>query len=158
PQLLLDSRFPAPKGRQDYAVEGHPELAISVMPGDMADLETRKAATDALARAGIPTLRVLAIGTIDGKPAYLHRRMETGTDEPNWITGRGPLLSAVTKKSADEILSRLAKADLGPKEAELWIDSQGRVFVDTANVVPASESSEWARFYARQTAGHLENV
>ncbi len=158
PQLLLDRRFPAPKGRQDYAVEGHPDLAISVMPGDMAGLEARKAATDALARAGIPVLRVLEVGTIDGKPAYLHRRMETGTDEPNWITGRGPLLSAVTKKSADEIISRLQKAGLGPKDSELWIDSQGRVFVDTSSVVPASESPEWSRFYARQTAGHLESV
>jgi hypothetical protein len=158
PQLLLDARFPAPKGREDFAVEGHPDLAISIMPGDMAELEARKAATDALAKAGVPVLRVLQTGTIDGKPAYLHRRMETGTEEPNWITGRGPLLSATTKKSADEILARLEKAGLGPKDSELWIDGQGRVFVDASSVVPASESPEWSRFYARQTAGHLENV
>ncbi len=161
-QLLTDPRFPAPKDRQVFAVKGHPELAISVLIGEDASLqalELRKANLEKLAAAGVPTLRVLEIGTIDGRPAYLHRRMATGTGRPNWLTDRGPILDEGTKRALDEARAKLEKSGIGVKEAELWFDSNGRVFIDAPKgVVTKAESGPWSSFYVRQTTGHMESV
>src|SRR5579883_1200134 len=165
-QLYLDARFPKPKGQQDYAVEGKPDLSITLLgpehptqtelADELAQLRQRQADLDRLAKAGVPALRVLEIGVVDGRPAYLHRRMETGTDAPNWLTSRGSYLDEATKTSADEIAAKLRASGIGVKEAVIYADSKGRLFVDAPNGIVTE--GPWADFYARQTIGRLESI
>jgi hypothetical protein len=165
-QLYLDPRFPKPKGHQDYAVEGKPDLAITLLgpehptetelADELAQLRQRQSDLDRLAKAGVPALRVLEIGVVDGRPAYLHRRMETGTGEPNWMTSRGDYLGEATKTSADEIAAKLRASGIGVKEAEIYVDSKGRLFVDAPKGIVTE--GPWADFYARQTIGRLDSI
>jgi hypothetical protein len=124
-----------------YAVVDHPELALGVAKYEgLADkFQEEKTSLDRLAKSGVPTVKLLELGTYGNKAAYVLERYAVGTKSGE---RRFELLNETSIADLKTIDAALAKAHLEVTDLQFLVGEDGHLVVGDPDAVLENASND----------------